>query len=154
MVTRGVPGELPRTQRPRVARGLDASPPSVAPYADVLVGTFLLRRLEPPHANLGKRLVKSPKLYLRGSGLLHAFLGIPDWNALHGHPVVGFSWEGFAIEHVLATRPDPNADADADASFYRTATGAELDLVVQDAAGKREGFEMKLVSDPQPPRGF
>jgi uncharacterized protein len=131
-----------------VARGLDVSPPTVARYADVLVGTFLLRRLEPLHANLGKRLVKSPKLYLRDSGLLHALLGIPDWNALQGHPIVGFSWEGFAIEHVLATRPG------ADVSFYRTATGAELDLVVQDAAGQREGFEMKLGADPRPPRGF
>ena len=100
MVTRRVPGELPRAQRPRFARGLDVSPPTVARYADVLVGTFLLRRLEPLHANLGKRLVKSPKLYLRDSGLLHAL------------------------------------------------------LVVQDVAGTREGFEMKLGTDPQPPRGF
>lgn len=131
-----------------VARGLDVSAPTVARYADVFVGTFVVRRLEPLHANLRKRLVKSPKLYLRDSGLLHALLGIPDWDALQGHPVVGFSWEGFAMEHVLATRPD------ADATFYRTATGAELDLVVQDAAGQREAFEMKLGTDPQPPRGF
>jgi len=131
-----------------IARGLDVSAPTVARYADVFIGTLLVRRLEPLHANLSKRLVKSPKLYVRDSGLLHALLGIPDWDALPGHPVVGFSWEGFALEHVLAARPDDGA------TVYRTATGAELDLVVKAAAGRREAFDMKLGTDPQPTRGF
>lgn len=131
-----------------VARGLDVSAPTVARYADIFVGTFLVRRLEPLHANLSKRLVKAPKLYLRDSGLLHALLGIRSWDGLQGHPVVGFSWEGFVIEHLLGRRPA------ADATFYRTATGAELDLVLQDATGAREGFEIKLGSDSAPERGF
>ncbi len=130
-----------------LARGLGVSAPTVAWYADLFVGTFLVRRLEPLRANVTKRLVKSPKLYLRDSGLLHALLDLPDWDALQGHPIAGFSWEGFVIEQVLATRPD------ADATFYRTATGVELDLVVRRGA-VATAFEVKYGTAPRPERAF
>jgi uncharacterized protein len=106
-----------------------------------------VRRLEPLHANVSKRLVKSPKLYVRDSGLLHALLDVPDWDALQGHPIVGFSWEGFVVEQLLANRPE------ADATFYRTATGAELDLVVRER-GETIAFEVKYGTAPTPERGF
>lgn len=86
---------------------------------------LLVRRLPPFHRNVGKRLVKSPKTYVRDSGLLHALLGISDLDSLLGHPVIGASWEGFVIENLLAACP-PGAKA----GFYRTAAGAEIDLVL------------------------
>ena len=87
---------------------------------------LLVRRLPPYHRNVGKRLVKSPKTYVRDSGLLHALLGIGDLDALFGHPVIGASWEGFVIENLLAAAP-PGTKA----GFYRTAAGAEIDLVLE-----------------------
>jgi uncharacterized protein len=130
-----------------LARGLGVSPPTVSSYADLLVGSFMVRRLEPYHANVGKRMVKSPKLYLRDSGVLHALLGIDDHDALLGHPVVGSSWEGFLMEQVLALVPHE------DACFYRTAAGAEIDLVLR-ARGRWRAFEMKHTVAPQPTKGF
>jgi uncharacterized protein len=130
-----------------LARGLGVSPPTVSSYADLLVGSFMVRRLEPYHANVGKRMVKSPKLYLRDSGVLHALLGIDDHDALLGHPVVGSSWEGFLMEQVLALVPHE------DACFYRTAAGAEIDLVLS-ARGRWRAFEMKHTVAPQPTKGF
>lgn len=118
-----------------VARGLGVSAPIAAWYAALFVDTFQVRRLEPLRAAVPKRLVKTPKLYLRDSGLLHALLDVPDWDALQGHPIAGFSWEGFVIEQVLAARPT------ADAAFYRTATGVELDLVVRDG-GATTAFDV------------
>ena len=85
-----------------------------------------MRRLRPFHANIGKRLVKSPKVYVRDSGLLQALLGLGDYNALAGHPVVGASWEGFVMENLLAVVPGRTQ-----ASFYRTSAGAEVDLVLE-----------------------
>ena len=87
---------------------------------------LLVRRLRPFQVNIGKRLVKSPKVYVRDSGLVHALLGIEDHNELAGHPVVGASWEGFVIENLLAVAPERTL-----ASFYRTAAGAEVDLVLE-----------------------
>ena len=87
---------------------------------------------------LGKRLVKSPKLYVRDSGIVHALLGIPDHNALAGHPVVGASWEGFIIENLLSAAPDST-----NASFYRTGAGAEIDLVLEFPGGRRWAIEIK-----------
>ena len=110
----------------RLASGLSVSAPTVSSYIDLLVDLLLVRRLLPLHANTGKRLVKSPKVYVADSGLVHALLGIADYNALSGHPVVGPSWEGFVIENILAAAPDETR-----ASFYRTAAGAELDLVLE-----------------------
>ena len=86
-----------------------------------------MRRLRPPyHANVKKRLVKSPKVYVRDSGLVHALLGIEDYNALAGHPVAGASWEGFVVENLLAAAPPGVA-----AGFYRTQAGAEIDLLIE-----------------------
>jgi predicted AAA+ superfamily ATPase len=121
---------------------------TVARYLDLLVDAMVLRRLEPYLANVGKRLVKSPKVYVRDSGMLHALLGIGTLDDLAGHPVAGHSWEGFVIEQILATLPPL-----ASVGFYRTAAGAELDLVVEHA-GRRIGYEIKLSSAPKPARGF
>lgn len=121
---------------------------TVARYLDLLVDAMVLRRLEPHLANVGKRLVKSPKVYVRDSGLLHALLGIGTLDDLAGHPVAGHSWEGFVIEQIIASLPPL-----ASFGFYRTAAGAELDLVVEHA-GRRIGYEIKLSSAPKPTRGY
>lgn len=131
-----------------LARSLGVSAPTVNAYIDLLTGMFVTRRLEPLHANIGKRLVKSPKVYVRDSGLLHALLGLHDHDALHGHPVVGASWEGFLVEQIVSI------GAVEDACFYRTAAGAELDLVVRRPAGRRTAFEMKYSAAPTLTRGF
>jgi predicted AAA+ superfamily ATPase len=110
----------------KLAASLSVSAPTVTGYIDLLVDLLLVRRLQSFHANTGKRLVKSPKVYVRDSGLVHALLGINDYNALAGHPVLGASWEGFVIESLLAVAP-PRTQA----SFYRTAAGAEIDLVLE-----------------------
>jgi uncharacterized protein len=121
---------------------------TVGRYLDLLVDALMLRRLPPYLANVGKRLVKSPKVYLRDSGILHALLGIQTLDDLHGHPVSGLSWEGFILEQILAAIPPL-----ATAGFYRTTAGAELDLVVEHA-GRRTGFEIKLSTAPTLTRGF
>jgi len=131
-----------------LSRSLGVSAPTVGRWIDHLVDALVLRRLEPFHANLGKRLVKSPKLYLRDSGLLHALLGVSDADALAGHPGAGASWEGFVIEQVCARLP-----AHVPVNFYRTAAGAELDLVIE-AGGTRIGIEAKLSSAPTVTKGF
>lgn len=86
----------------RLASGLSLTAPTVTKYINLLSDLLLVRRLPPLHANVGKRLVKSPKVYVRDSGLVHALLGIADYNDLAGHPVVGASWEGFVIENPLS----------------------------------------------------
>ena len=131
-----------------LSRSLGVSAPTVGRWLDHLVDALVVRRLEPWHANLGKRLVKSPKVYLRDAGLLHALLDIRDAGALSGHPSAGASWEGFVIEQVCARLP-PNVPV----SFYRTAAGAELDLVVE-TRGRRIGIEAKLSSAPTVTKGF
>ena len=95
-------------------------------YIDLLVDLLLVRRLRPYSANIGKRLVKAPKVYVRDSGLVHALLDIADLDRLTGHPVVGASWEGFVIENLLALLPDRTQPF-----FYRTAVGAEIDLLLE-----------------------
>ncbi len=131
-----------------MGRNLGVSPPTAASYLDILVGTLLARRLEPYQTNLGKRLVKSPKVYLRDPGLLHALLGVADLDDLQGHPIVGASWEGFLIEQLLTIRQP------RDAAFYRTAAGAELDLVVSGERRRKVGYEMKYSSAPAVAKGF
>ncbi|OHC60693.1 MAG: ATPase [Rhodocyclales bacterium RIFCSPLOWO2_02_FULL_63_24] len=121
---------------------------TVGRYLDLMVDALMLRRLEPWHANVGKRLVKSPKVFVRDSGLLHALLGIATLDDLAGHPVAGLSWEGFLIEQLIAHLPPL-----AEFGFYRTAAGAELDLVVENG-GRRIGYEIKLSNAPRPARGF
>ena len=110
----------------KLAAGLAITAPTVTSHVDLLVDLLLVRRLQPFHANVKKRLVKSPKVYVRDSGLVHALLGIEDHNDLAGHPVVGASWEGFVIENLLAVAPPRSL-----ASFYRTAAGAEIDLLLE-----------------------
>jgi predicted AAA+ superfamily ATPase len=125
-----------------------ASHTTASRYLDVLVDAMMVRRLPPHLENVGKRLVKSPKVYLRDSGVLHALLGIATLRDLQGHPIAGASWEGFVLEQVVAALP-----ADAQMGFYRTSAGTELDLVIQQ--GRRKvGVEIKFSSAPKPTRGF
>jgi predicted AAA+ superfamily ATPase len=131
-----------------IASSLGVSSPTVARYLDHLTGALVLRRLEPYHANLGKRLVKSPKVYVRDSGLLHYLLGIREVNDLLGHPSTGASWEGYVVEHICNLLP-----LGATASFYRTAAGAELDVVVENGR-KTFGFEVKFSTTPKVTKGF
>ena len=134
----------------RLAASLGVSGPTVTGYIDLLVDLLLVRRLRPFHVNVRKRLVKSPKVYVRDSGLVHALLGIEDHNALAGHPVAGASWEGFVIENLLAAVPPGTA-----ASFYRTQAGAEVDLVLElPGRGRPWAIEIKLGLTPRPGRGF
>jgi predicted AAA+ superfamily ATPase len=125
-----------------------ASHTTATRYLDALVDTMMLRRLAPHLANVGKRLVKSPKVYVRDSGLLHALLGLGRVTDLQGHPVAGASWEGFVVEQVAAALP-PGTQM----GFYRTAAGAELDLVV-DLGQRKVGVEIKFSAAPKPARGF
>lgn len=132
-----------------LAHALEVSPQSVTRYIDLLVDLLLVRRLPPLRANVGKRLVKAPKVYVRDSGLVHALLGIPSLDALAGHPVVGRSWEGFAVETLLAALRWPSL-----ASFYRTSGGAEIDLVIDFGTGERWAIEVKRSLAPKVSRGF
>lgn len=110
----------------KLAAGLSVSAPTVTSYVNLLAELFLIRRLRPYSVNVKKRLVKSPKIYVRDSGLVHSLLGIEGYRALLGHPVVGASWEGFVIENLLSvSRPGTGA------YFYRTSTGAEMDLILE-----------------------
>ncbi len=125
-----------------------ASHTTATRYLDVLVDTMMVRRLQPHLANVGKRLVKSPKVYLRDSGVLHALLGVATVQDLQGHPIAGASWEGFVVEQVAAALPP-----DAQLGFYRTAAGTELDLVIERGT-RRVGVEIKFSSAPRPTKGF
>ena len=131
-----------------IAASLGISSPTVTRYLDHLVQSLMLRRLEPYHANLGKRLVKSPKIYVRDSGLLHYLLGMRNVHDLMGHPNTGASWEGFCIEQICNHLP-----TGASVSFYRTAAGAELDVVVE-TGRETTGFEIKFSSAPKVSKGF
>lgn len=131
------------------ARSLAIDSKAVARYLDLLVDLLLVRRLPPFQANVGKRLVKSPRVYVRDSGLVHALLGLEDRDALLGHPVAGASWEGFAIENILRV-----VGHRAQASFYRTAAGAEMDLVLEWSGGEVWAIEIKRSLAPALGRGF
>ncbi|AGA92396.1 putative ATPase (AAA+ superfamily) (plasmid) [Thioflavicoccus mobilis 8321] len=134
----------------RLASGLSVSAPTVTSYIDLLVDLLLVRRLPPFHANVGKRLVKSPKTYVRDSGLTHALLNIETFEDLLGHPVSGPSWEGFVIENLITAAPSRTQ-----ASFYRTAAGAEIDLLLE--LGDKRGtwaVEIKRSLAAKPQRGF
>ena len=133
-----------------LARSLAISAPAVLRYVDALAGLFLVRRLPPFVANVRKRLVKSPKVYVRDSGLLHALLDIGSFESLAGHPVAGLSWEGFVIDNLLAAAPRGTR-----ASFYRTAAGAEIDLVLELPGRQRPwAVEVKSGLTPRLGRGF
>ena len=133
----------------KLAAGLGVSGQSVARYLDLLVDLMLVRRLPPWHANVGKRLVKSPKVYIRDAGLTHALLGLETREALLGHPVVGGSWEGFCIENLIAAAP-----RGTEASFYRSSAGAEIDLILKLPDHRLWAIEVKRTTAPKVTRGF
>jgi predicted AAA+ superfamily ATPase len=124
-----------------LSRSLGEAHTTVKRHLDILTGALMVRQLQPWHENLGKRQVKSPKIYLRDSGLLHALLGIPSFRALTGHPKLGASWEGFIVEQILEVVGARNA------YFWATQSGAELDLLII-ASGKRYGVEIKYGDAP------
>lgn len=130
-------------------RSLGVDVKTVGVYLDLMVDLLLVRRLVPWHGNLGKRLVKSPKIYVRDTGLLHALLGIPDLDALCSHPIVGASWEGFVIENLLRAAPEG-----VEPCFYRTSGGAEMDLVLVWPTGRSWAVEIKRSLKPKVDRGF
>ena len=132
-----------------LAEGLGVSGQTIGRYLDLLVDLMLVRRLMPWHENVGKRLVKSPKIYVRDSGLLHALLGLGSLENLLGHPVVGGSWEGFCLETLIAAAP-----AGTETFFYRTSAGAELDLVLRLPGGETWAIEIKRTTAPKVSRGF
>jgi len=124
-----------------LARSLAVNESTVRRYLDLMSGVFMVRQLAPWHENLAKRQVKAPKIYLRDSGLLHALLGVATTRQLEGHPKVGASWEGYALEEMLkALRPD-------EAYFWATHNGAELDLLLIHR-GRRIGVEFKRSATP------
>lgn len=133
----------------RLAAALGVSGQTVGRYIDLLCDLLLVRRLTPWASNAGKRMVKSPKVYVRDSGLVHALLGIATLDDLLAHPVAGMSWEGWVIENLIAAAP-----AGAEAFCYRTSAGAEIDLVLELRPGRRWVFECKRSLTPTPTRGF
>ncbi len=133
----------------RLASALQISAPTVQRYIDLLADLLLVRRLSPFHRNAGKRLVKSPKVYIKDSGLVHALLGLRTHNDIAGHPVNGASWEGFAIENLLIAAPPRTL-----ASFYRTAAGAEIDLLLEIPGHGLWAIEVKRSLSGRPEKGF
>jgi hypothetical protein len=133
----------------RIAGALSVSGQTVVRYLDLLVDLLLVRRLAPWTANIGKRLVRSPKVYVRDSGVVHALLRLPTLDAVLSHPVAGGSWEGFVIENLLAGAP-----SGSQAWFYRTSAGAEIDLLLEIGSGERWAIEVKRSSAPSVSRGF
>jgi predicted AAA+ superfamily ATPase len=133
-----------------LARALAVDGKTVASYLDLLVDLLLVRRLSPWHGNVRKRLVKSPKVYVRDSGLVHALLGIADREALLAHPVAGGSWEGLAIESLITAAP-----GGTEAYFFRSAAGAEIDLLLKPPGHRKPwAIEIKRGLAPKIERGF
>jgi uncharacterized protein len=139
-------GEL--LDQSKLASALAISGQTVSRYIDLLCDLMLVRRLPAWHGNVGKRLIRSPKVYVRDSGLVHALLGLPHFDAVLGHPVAGSSWEGFVVEQLV------NAAPSAQASFYRTSNGAEVDLVLTFRNQQTWVIEVKRSSAPTVSRGF
>ncbi len=131
----------------KLGQSLGVTHPTIKRYLDILEQTYMVRSLQPYSANLKKRLVKSPKIYIRDPGMLHALLEIESMDELLGHPVVGASWEGFCIEQIIAAKPDWRP------SFYRTSSGEEIDLVLE-RGQKKLAFEFKASMSPKVSRGF
>ena len=139
-------GEL--LDQAKLASALAISGQTVSRYIDLLCDLMLVRRLPAWHGNVGKRLIRSPKVYVRDSGLVHALLGLSNLDAVLGHPVAGSSWEGFVVEQLV------NAAPNAQASFYRTSNGAEVDLVLTFRNQQTWVIEIKRSSAPTVSRGF
>lgn len=133
----------------RLAASLAVSGQTVARYLDLLVDLMLVRRLQPWAGNGGKRLVRSPKVFVRDSGLVHALLGLTTFDDVIAHPVAGGSWEGWVIESLLAVAPFGTHFC-----FYRTSAGAELDLLLELPKRQRWAIEIKRSSAPAVSKGF
>ncbi len=132
-----------------LAGNLEVDSKTISRYIDILVDLLLVRRLEPWHVNVKKRLVKSPRFYVRDSGVLHRLLAISDYDALLSNPILGKSWEGFVVENILSILPVTTG-----ASFYRTAAGAEIDLVLKISSTETWAIEIKSGSAPKIKPGF
>jgi uncharacterized protein len=133
----------------QLARNLSVDTKTANSYINILCDLLLVRRLQPWHGNLGKRLVKTPKTYIRDTGLMHALLSIQTNDALAGHPTVGASWEAFCIETISQQLPST-----VQTHFYRTSAGAEIDLLIQSSSGNLWAVEMKRSLTPKVERGF
>lgn len=132
----------------KLASAMDLSAPTIKHYIDVMESTYVVRVLHPWYKNIKKRLVKTPKVYLRDSGILHQVLGIDDFNHLLGHPIMGFSWKGLVVENVCSSIKE------AACSFYRSADGSEeMDLVIE-WPNRRIAIECKSSTEPQVTDGF
>ena len=140
-------GELLNASKLASALGVESV--TISRYIDLMSDLLLVRRLEPWHGNVKKRLVKSPRVYVRDSGLVHSLLRINDYEELSGHPIRGKSWEGFVIETILNALP-----AGVYASFYRTAAGAEIDLVISFGLDEHWAIEIKASHTPTLEKGF
>lgn len=132
-----------------LGRNLDVSGVTIGRYLDLMTDLLLVRRLKPWTFNIGKRLVRSPKIYVRDSGITHALLNIADYNQLLGHPVVGGSWEGFVIENILSVAP-----AGVQPYYYGTPGGAEIDLILEFSGAEKWAIEIKRSSSPVLSKGF
>ena len=132
-----------------LARNLDVSGTTIARYLDLMCDLLLVRRLQPWTNNSGKRLVRSPKIFVRDSGIVHNLLNIKDINELLGHPVVGGSWEGFVIENILSAAPP-----DIQSFYYGTPGGAEIDLILEFSPKEKWAIEIKRSSAPAVSKGF
>lgn len=133
----------------RLASSLGVSAPAVGRYIDLLAELLLVRRLRSWSGNLGKRLVRAPKVYVRDSGLLHALVELETWNDVVGHPLAGPSWEGFVIENLIATAGDRRVPF-----FFRTEDGAEIDLVFERGGRVELAIEIKRTTAPEVSKGF
>ena len=132
-----------------LARGLGVDGRTVSRHLDLMVDLLLVRRLTPWRRNVGKRLIKSPKVYVRDSGIVHALLGLGSKEEILGHPIAGLSWEGSVIESLLSVAPDRT-----EASFYCASGGAEIDLVLTLPGRQPWAVEIKRSLNPRPSRGF
>ena len=133
----------------QIGQSLGVTQPTVNRYLELLEGSFLIRRLSPWFRNAQKRLVKTPKIYFRDSGLLHRLWGLPDQDSLYGHPSIGASWEGYVIEQIIQ-----EAGEFSEFYFYRTQNGAEVDLVWITPKNKMVCIEIKFSSAPVITKGF
>ena len=133
----------------KLAKAMGISVQSITRYIDLLSDLLLIRRLQPYHTNIGKRLVKTPKIYIRDSGFVHALLGITSLEQLAGHPVVGMSWEAFVLENLLSVLPWRSP-----AFFYRTSGGAEIDLLIEHKDKSLWAIEIKRSLSVKVEKGF
>lgn len=133
----------------QIANSLGQSAPTIKHYLDILHSSFIIRQLQPYFANVKKRIVKSPKIYIRDSGLLHAILNLGQFEQIQDNPIVGASWEGFVVEQIINMLPE-----NREVYFYRTSSGAELDLIIPDQKKGLIAFEIKYSLSPKPTKGF